>query len=37
MLTTLQKSDGSKTANIRETMKFMMEQLILEDSAHDDT
>jgi len=37
MLTTLQKSDGSKTANIRQTMKFMTRQLIPEDSAHDDT
>jgi hypothetical protein len=36
-LTTLQKSDSSKTANIMETMKFMIEQLIPEDSAQDDT
>jgi hypothetical protein len=36
-LTTLEKPDGSKTANIKETMKFMIEQLIPEDSAQDDT
>jgi ribonuclease HI len=36
-LTTLQKPDGSTTANIKETMKFMLEQLIPEDDARDDT
>jgi hypothetical protein len=36
-MTTLQKLDGSKTANIIETMKIMIEQLIPEDNAQDDT
>ena len=35
--TTLQKPDGSKTANIIETMKHMIEQLIPEDNTQDDT
>jgi hypothetical protein len=33
----LQKPDGSKTANMIETLKFMIEQLIPEDNAQDDT
>ena len=36
-LTTLQKPDGSKTANICKKMNFMIEQLIPEDNAQDDT
>jgi hypothetical protein len=36
-MTTLQKPDGSKTANIIETMKFMIEQLIPEDNTQDET
>jgi hypothetical protein len=36
-LTTLQKPDGSRTENIKETMEFMIEQLIPEDKARDDT
>jgi hypothetical protein len=36
-LTTLQKPDGSKTANIRETVKLMAEQLIPGDNAQDET
>jgi hypothetical protein len=36
-LTTLQKPDGSKRANVIETMKFMIEQLIPENNAQDDT
>ena len=36
-LTTLQKPDGSKTANMTETLKFMLEQLIPEDNAQDYT
>lgn len=36
-LTSLQEPDGSKTANIAETLKFMVEQLIPEENAHDDT
>ena len=36
-LATLQKADGSKTANIIETFKFMIEQLIPEDCAQVDT
>jgi hypothetical protein len=36
-LTTLQKPDGSKTTNIIETLKFMMEQFIPEDITQDDT
>jgi hypothetical protein len=33
----LQKPDGSKTANIIESLKLMMEQLIPEDNPQDDT
>jgi len=33
----LQKPDGSKTVNMTETLKFMMEQLIPEDNVQDDT
>jgi len=36
-LTGLQKTDGTKTANIMATLRFMIEQLIPEDSAQDDT
>jgi hypothetical protein len=36
-LTTLLKPDGSRTRNIGETLKTMMDSLIPEDSAHDDT
>jgi len=36
-LTTLQKTDGSKTANMKETLKIMIEQFIPEDNAQDDT
>jgi hypothetical protein len=36
-LTTLQKPDGSKTANVTDTLKLMMEQLIPEDDSQDDT
>jgi len=36
-LTTLQKPDGLKTADIIETMKFMIEQLIPEYNVQDDT
>jgi len=37
MLTMLQKPDGSKTTNMTETLKFMLEQVIPEDNAQDDT
>jgi hypothetical protein len=33
----VQKPDGSKIANIMETTKFMIEQIIPEDNAQDDT
>jgi hypothetical protein len=36
-LTMLQKTDGSKTANMKDTLKIMIEQLIPEDNAQDDT
>jgi hypothetical protein len=36
-LTTLQKPDGSRTANIKETIEFIIEKLIPEDNARDDT
>jgi hypothetical protein len=35
--TTLQKPDGSRTANIKETIQLMIDQLIPEDIAQDDT
>jgi len=37
MITTLQKPDGSKTANMTETLTVMLEQLIPEDNPQDDT
>jgi hypothetical protein len=37
ILTMLQKPDGSKTANIIETLKLMIEELIPEDNAQDNT
>lgn len=37
MLTTLIKSDGTRTANMDETLQTMMDQLIPEDNTQDDT
>jgi hypothetical protein len=36
-LTTLQKPDGAKTANLIETMKLLIEKLIPEDNSRNDT
>ena len=36
-LTTLKKPDGSKTANMIDTLVYMAEQLIPEDNSQDDT
>ena len=36
-LTMLQKPESSKSANVAETLKFMVEQLIPENNAQDDT
>lgn len=36
-MTTLQKPDGTNTADMIETFTFMMEQLIPEDNIQDDT